>query len=82
MYQRLFSKRNFREWSLCVQICWRKVLADTINVTNEQLGIAVYWEHCSFKKQGIEQEPTIHIGAVANALARKGIKAVYRSTPN
>jgi len=41
---------------------WRKDLADTINATNEQLGIAVHWEHRSFKEQGIDREPTIHIG--------------------
>ena len=53
---------------------WRKDLADTINATNEQLGISVHWEHRSFKEQGIDREPTIHIGAVANALERKGIQ--------
>ena len=53
---------------------WRKDLADTINAANEQLGIAVRWEHRSFKEQGIDREPTIHIGAVANALERKGIQ--------
>ena len=53
---------------------WHKDLADTINATNEQLGIAVHWEHRSFKEQGIDREPTIHIGAVANALERKGIQ--------
>mgnify|MGYP002512787278 CR=1 FL=1 len=53
---------------------WRKDLANTINATNEQLGIAVHWEHRSFKEQGIDREPTIHIGAVANALERKGIQ--------
>ena len=53
---------------------WRKDLADTINATNERLGIAVQWEHRSFKEQGIDREPTIHIGAIANALERKGIQ--------
>lgn len=53
---------------------WRKDLADTINAANEQLGIAVQWEHRSFKEQGIDREPTIHIGAVANALEHKGIQ--------
>ena len=53
---------------------WRKDLADTINATNEQLGIDVHWEHRSFKEQGIDKEPTIHIGATANALERKGIQ--------
>jgi len=52
---------------------WRKDLADTINATNEQLGLSLHWEHRSFKEQGIDREPTIHIGAVANALERKGI---------
>ena len=33
-----------------------------------------HWEHSSFKEQGIDREPTIHIGAVANALERKGIQ--------
>ncbi len=36
--------------------------------------LIIQWEHCSFKEQGIEREPTIHIGAVANALERKGIQ--------
>lgn len=53
---------------------WRKDLADTINVTNEKLGINLHWEHRSFKEQGIDKEPTIHIGAIANALERKGIQ--------
>ncbi len=53
---------------------WRKDLADTINAANEQLGITLHWEHRSFKEQGIDREPTIHIGAVANALERKGIQ--------
>ncbi len=52
---------------------WRKYLVDTINATNEQLGIGVHWEHRSFKEQGIDKGPTIHIGATANALERKGI---------
>ncbi len=52
---------------------WRKDFADTINATNEQLGIAVHWEHRSFKEQGIDREPTI-IGVVANALERKGVQ--------
>ncbi len=53
---------------------WRKDLADTINAANERLGIDVHWEHRSFKEQGIDKEPTIHIGATANALGRRGIQ--------
>ena len=36
------------------------------------MGIALHWEHRSFKEQGIDRDPTIHIGAVANALECKG----------
>ncbi len=53
---------------------WRKDLADTINAANERLGIDVHWEHRSFKEQGIDKESTIHIGATANALGRRGIQ--------
>ena len=79
------DKRNRKQWK-CQTVestdwnsrenamMWRRDLADTINATNEQLGIGVHWEHRSFKEQGIDKEPTIHIGAVANALERKGIQ--------
>ena len=83
--QQKVDKRNRKQWK-CHTVestdwnskenakIWRKDLADTINATNEQLGISVHWEHRSFKEQGIDREPTIHIGAVANALERKGIQ--------
>ena len=83
--QQKVNKRNRKQWK-CQTVestdwnsmenakMWRKDLADTINATNEQLGIAVHWEHRSFKEQGIDKEPTIHIGATANALERKGIQ--------
>lgn len=81
--QQIVDNRNCKQWK-CQTVestnwnsqenakMWRKDLADTINATNEQLGIAVHWEHRSFKEQGIDREPTIHIGAVANALEYKG----------
>ena len=83
--QQKVDKRNRKQWKCHTADStdwnskenakmWRKDLADTINVTNEQLGIALHWEHRSFKEQGIDREPTIHIGAVANALERKGIQ--------
>ena len=83
--QQKVDKQNRKQWK-CQTVestdwnsqenakMWRKDLADTINATNEQLGIALHWEHRSFKEQGIDREPTIHIGAVANALERKGIQ--------
>ena len=83
--QQKVDKRNRKQWKCHTADStdwnskenakmWRKDLADTINATNEQLGIAVHWEHRSFKEQGIDREPTIHIGAIANALERKGIQ--------
>ena len=83
--QQKVDKRNRKQWKCHTADStdwnskenakmWRKDLADTINATNEQLGIAVHWEHRSFKEQGIDRKPTIHIGAVANALERKGIQ--------
>jgi hypothetical protein len=83
--QQKVDRRNRKQWK-CQTIestdwnskenakMWRKDLADTINATNEQLGIELHWEHRSFKEQGIDREPTIHIGAIANALERKGIQ--------
>ena len=83
--QQKVDKRNRKQWKCHTADStdwnsqenakmWRKDLADTINATNEQLGIALHWEHRSFKEQGIDREPTIHIVAVANALERKGIQ--------
>lgn len=53
---------------------WRKDLTDTINVVNDRIGLPEYWEHRSFKKLGLEQEPTRHLGPIASALERKGIR--------
>ena len=83
--QQKVDKRNRKQWKCHTgdstgwnskenAKMWRKDLAGTINATNEQLGIAVHWEHRVFKEQGIDREPTIHTGATANALERKGIQ--------
>lgn len=53
---------------------WRKDLTDTINVVNDRIGLPEYWEHRSFKELGLEQEPTRHLGSIASALERKGIR--------
>jgi len=83
--QQKVDKRNRKQWKYHTEDStdwnskenakmWRKNLADTINATNEKLGINLHWEHRSFKEQGIDREPTIHIGAIANVLERKGIQ--------
>lgn len=53
---------------------WRKDLADTINAVNEQAGVEEHWEHRSFKELGMERQQTIHLGPIASALERKGIR--------
>lgn len=53
---------------------WRVEWAEIINVTNEQIGLDEKWEHRSFKEQGIDRLPTIHLGAVASALERKDVQ--------
>ncbi len=83
--QQKVDKRNRKQWK-CQTVettdwnskenakLWRKDSADTINATNEHLRIGLHREHRSFKEQEIDKEPAIHIGAVANALERKGIQ--------
>ncbi len=53
---------------------WRKDLADTINAVNEKAGIGGRWEYRSFRELGIEREPSIHLGAGAGRLEKKGIQ--------
>ena len=53
---------------------WRQDLTETINAVNDQVGVKEKWEHRSFKEMGIEQEPTVHLGAAASALERQGIR--------
>ncbi len=53
---------------------WRSDLADTINAVNERTGISEnHWEHRSFKEQGLDILPQIHMGEKASALERAGI---------
>lgn len=53
---------------------WRKDLADTINAVNEQVGIGGRWEYRSFRELGIEREPSIHLGAGADRLEKRGYR--------
>ena len=56
---------------------WRKDLVDTINSVNERMGNTDnFWEHRSFKEQGLEIEPQIHLGEKASALERAGIHTI------
>lgn len=54
---------------------WRKDLADTINATNEKMGMTdTFWEHRSFADRGLDKLPTVHLGEKASAMERAGIR--------
>ncbi|MCL2502895.1 MAG: MobA/MobL family protein [Bacteroidales bacterium] len=52
---------------------WRAAWADTANRYLEKLNRAERIDHRSYERQGIEQIPTIHLGAAASQMERKGI---------
>jgi len=53
---------------------WRKGWADVNNRMFERKGLAERIDHRSYKEQGIDREPMIHLGYEAAALERKGVK--------
>lgn len=82
------DKQNRKQWK-CATVstndwsdskharAWRKDLADTINSVNERLGMTEHhWEHRSFKEQGLDIVPQIHLGEKASALERAGIPSI------
>ena len=82
------DKQNRKQWK-CVTIptnewsskenakLWRKDLADTINAVNQRIGMTEnFWEHRSFKEQGLEILPQIHLGEKASAMERAGTQTI------
>ena len=53
---------------------WRKNWADTLNKYLDYHKLEQRVDHRSYERQGLEELPTIHLGAVAHALEQKGIK--------
>ena len=53
---------------------WRKNFSDICNEYLAKNNIEKRVDHRSFKRQGIKQIPTIHLGASASAMERKGIR--------
>ena len=53
---------------------WRGNFSDLCNKYLERAGAEKRVDHRSFKRQGIKQIPTIHLGASASAMERKGIR--------
>ena len=76
--QQKVDKQNRKQWK-CTTIqtndwnsrenvkIWRKDLADTINAVNAKIGMTEkFWEYRSFKEQGLEIIPQIHLGEKAS----------------
>ncbi|MBO0364975.1 MobQ family relaxase [Streptococcus vaginalis] len=53
---------------------WRENFSDLCNEYLAKNKIEKRVDHRSFKRQGIKQIPTIHLGACASAMERKGIR--------
>ena len=75
--QQKVDKQNRKQWK-CTTIqtndwnsrenakIWRKDLADTINAVNAKIGMTdKFWEYRSFKEQGLDIIPQIHLGEKA-----------------
>ena len=86
--QQKVDKQNRKQWK-CATVStndwssrenakiWRKDLADTINAVNEKIGMTEnFWEHRSFKDQGLDIIPQIHLGEKASAMERAGIRTI------
>jgi len=82
------DKQNRKQWK-CTTIktndwddqrygkLWRKELADAINSANAELNMTQdFWEHRSFKDQGLDIIPQIHLGEKAAAMERAGIRTI------
>ena len=86
--QQKVDKQNRKQWK-CTNIptndwnsrenakIWRKDLADTINAVNAKIGMTdKFWEYRSFKEQGLDIIPQIHLGEKASAMERAGIRTI------
>jgi myosin heavy subunit len=68
-----FGGKN-RDWDKEAELLkWRENWANTNNRKFEEKGLAERIDHRSYKEQGIDREPTIHLGYEASALEKKGI---------
>jgi hypothetical protein len=52
---------------------WRKAWADMLNQHLEQNGFAERVDNRSFKRQGVDKLPTIHMGVAASQMEKRGI---------
>jgi len=69
-----FGKKN-RAWDARAELYnWRENWADINNYLFEEKKLNEHIDHRSYKAQGINREPTIHLGAKAWALEKMGIR--------
>ena len=52
---------------------WREAWAEHTNHALEQKGLSERIDHRSYKRQGVEQIPTVHMGVAATQMERRGI---------
>jgi hypothetical protein len=86
--QQKVDKQNRKQWKFeNIQLndwnsrenakIWRKDITDTINAVNEKIGMTEnFWEYRSFKEQGLDIVPQIHLGEKASAMERAGIRTI------
>jgi len=68
-----FGKKN-REWNKKEYLQkWRANWSDLCNQRLQAKGLDERIDHRTLEEQGIDREPTIHIGVTAKAMERKGI---------
>jgi hypothetical protein len=69
-----FSEKN-RDWNKKeILLEYRRAWTHIINNTFERKGLDERIDHRSYKEQGLDREPTIHLGHKAAALERQGIR--------
>lgn len=68
-----FTKKN-REWDKKEKVEeWREQWANHSNKALEKVGCQERIDHRSYKTQGIDQVPTIHLGKTSSEMNKKGI---------
>ncbi|MFP3153590.1 MobA/MobL family protein [Lachnospiraceae bacterium ZAX-1] len=69
-----FSSKKDRDWDRKENVSlWRKLWADAQNRIFERKRLDVRVSHESYKMQGLNREPTIHLGHRTAALEQRGI---------
>ena len=67
-----FGDKN-RDWNTSEQLTeWRKSWADRQNTVFQELGMEQRVDHRSLADQGVDREPTQHLGPVANDMEKNG----------